>query len=94
MHVYYSTVRDRIRVIIGFAIWPDLATTQLLNIAIKTRPRVSQFAFFGEHNSGGHVRVNRLKTRAPIYARIYGACEFVDACIVARCNTFHEGHGM
>ena len=26
--------------IIGFAIWPDLTTTQLLNYAIKTRPTV------------------------------------------------------
>ena len=26
--------------IIGFIIWPDLTTTQLLNYAIKTRPTV------------------------------------------------------
>ena len=26
------------------------------------------------HGSGGHVQVNRLKTRAPIYACMYGAC--------------------
>ena len=51
--------------------------------------RFSQFAFFGElafggislfslaHGSGGHVRVNRLKTRAPIYACTEHA-QFVD----------------
>ena len=51
--------------------------------------RFSQFAFFVElalggislfslaHGSGGHVRVNRLKTRTPIYAHTEHA-QFVD----------------
>ena len=74
--------------------------------------RYSQFAFFGElalggislfslaHGSGYHIRVNRLKPRAPIYAYTEHA-QFVDLSqfelwrrTVARCNIFHEGLGM
>ena len=41
VHVYDSTVRGRpSQLYIGFAIWPYLTGTQLLNYAIKTRPTV------------------------------------------------------
>ena len=38
MHIYYKTVRGSTIIIIGFAMWPDLPKTQLLNNAIKTHP--------------------------------------------------------
>ena len=49
---------------------------------------------------GGHVRVNRLKPSAPIYAYTENA-QFINVSqfelwqrTIARCNTFNEGLGM
>ena len=50
--------------------------------------------------AGGHIRVNWLKPRAPIYAYTEHA-QFVDVAevdnarhTVGAVNTFHEGQGM
>ena len=55
----------------------------------RTRGGISLFSL--ALGSGGHVRVNRLKTRAPIYACTEHA-QFVDVSkFEFMAATFHEG---
>ena len=60
-----------------------------------------EFPYSVKHMAGGgHIRVNRLKPRAPIYtytehAQLVEVSQF-ELCrhTVALCNTFREGRGM
>ena len=60
---------------IGFTIWPDLTTTQLLNCAIKTRPTVSVCCFdhtYCTYRGMSFSGVNLLKVQCTMRMRCQG----------------------